>query len=271
MTAIIHKILLLCFLFTAGSSYAKDRASIIVLTTRDSEISALTEALECEVTAKETRAKREILHLQTDVAYVYTVRCGAGIVNAVMTAQLMIDAFDPDILVSVGLCAALDDVLAIGDLVLAEAFSRHDIGTHTDAGFVQGTAWYRSGEIRAESLMPQTNAWQKLIQVIVHKDVNGFSVVSLASGDSFIRSSLKRQWIRKKLGADIVDMSGAAIAEVAVRNDLPLVVLRQISDYADSKAGGNFSKSASAPATELGELAALVISIWSENEEVQTW
>jgi adenosylhomocysteine nucleosidase len=215
-------------------------------------------------------AGRNVVSWSTDSLTVVAARCGAGIVNAVITAQALTDRFQPGLLVSVGLCAAVDDALSIGDLVLVDSFDRHDIGTHTDAGFIHGTAWYRKTHFDAAKLAGEKTDWPTFVALSTNRIVPSIHRVVLATGDSFIRSPMKRSWIRQKLGAQVVDMSGAAIAATAAANGTPLVVLRKVSDYGDAAAGGTFAASADEEATDLVGAAFAFIQTWSERGE-GTW
>lgn len=252
-----------------GYSATIDASSIniVVLTTRDAEISAVIEALGCTPGEQTEIARRTISSVECENAIVRIVRCGAGIVNGVMTAQLMIDHFRPDLMLSIGLCAGIDDSLVVGDIALVETFDRHDVGTFTDAGFIHGTAWYRKTRIATRELMPDEARWEDILRAFTAPGDKPFVTATLATGDSFIRSSLKRSWIRQKLGAQIVDMSGAAVAAVAEANKTPLIVFRQVSDLGDDRAGAQFGQSAALPARELGDLVANTIDIWVDMEQ----
>ena len=270
MKAIIHKVAVGLILFCAAGGFippASANMSVVVLTTRDVEIEAIADALACAAGELEEFARRVIYRFECDDMNVRIVRCGAGIVNGVLTAQLMIDHFRPDLMLSVGLCAALDDTLTIGDIVVAETFDRHDIGTHTDAGFVHGTAWYRKTRIHVDELMPHAERWSELRAAFTAPGESPFIPVCLVTGDSFIRSSLKRSWLQHKLGAQVVDMSGAALAAVAEANRVPLLVIRKVSDLGDSNAGTQFGRSASLSARDLGELVANVLAVWTSLEQ----
>jgi adenosylhomocysteine nucleosidase len=270
MRAIIHKFIIAGVILASYAALAGERCVVAVLVTREVETAALTSILGGRVTNGEVLAGRDVISITNATMEIITARCGAGIVNGVITAQSLIDRFRPDLLVSMGLCAAVDDSLAIGDLVVAQSFDRHDVGTHTDAGFVHGTAWYRKTSFDAPSLMGGTSAWNSVVEKAFVTITGGMHRVCLVTGDSFIRSPLKRSWIRQKLGAQVVDMSGAAIAATAQANNIPLVVLRQVSDYGDAAAGGTFAESASESAVDLANAAVSFVNAWCGREE-RTW
>jgi len=264
MRAITHKFLITGLFVCTFSALVSAKSVVAVLVTRDSEIEALARLFPGIEPTRENVAGRDVITWSTEILDVTAARCGAGIVNAVITTQALTERFHPDLLVSVGLCAAVDDAFSIGDLVLVDSFDRHDIGTHTDAGFVHGTAWYRKTHYDAATLAGAITNWADFVAISTNRMTQPIRRVMLATGDSFIRSPMKRSWIRQKLGAQVVDMSGAAIAATASANGAPLVVLRKVSDYGDAAAGGTFAASADESANDLVGAAFVFIQTWSE-------
>ena len=53
---------------------------------------------------------------------------------------------------------------------------------------------------------------------------------TVATGDIFVTDAKLKEKIRKEFKADVVDMESAAIAQTAKRNNVPVIVLRTISD-----------------------------------------
>ena len=58
----------------------------------------------------------------------------------------------------------------------------------------------------------------------------------IATGDQFIASKDKVNWIGKTFNASAVEMEGAVVAQVAKTYGVPFVVLRAMSDKADGSA-----------------------------------
>ena len=58
----------------------------------------------------------------------------------------------------------------------------------------------------------------------------------VASGDQFICNKEQKENIVKNTGALCTEMEGAAISHAAYRNNVPVVVIRAISDKADDSA-----------------------------------
>lgn len=133
-------------------------------------------------------------------------------------------------IVSIGFGGAVDKSLKIGDVVFSTNAIQHDFGTIKPYGFI----WERSPEIGEEK---ETNPerWVKS---------KGYPYGTIVSGDQFIASEDKRQWLKKKFNALAVDMSAAAIHEVCKQNGIKCLFIRVISDTADIEGRINFNKSA---------------------------
>ncbi len=56
----------------------------------------------------------------------------------------------------------------------------------------------------------------------------------IATGNYFVDDPQKVEQVIRETGADAVEMEGAAVAHVAARNDVPVLVIRALSDNADT-------------------------------------
>ena len=55
----------------------------------------------------------------------------------------------------------------------------------------------------------------------------------IATGDQFVGDSATKAAIAARVNPDCVEMEGAAVAQIAAKNNVPCVVLRAMSDNAD--------------------------------------
>ena len=60
---------------------------------------------------------------------VVVVMCGIGKVSAAICTQLMIDKYNPSVIINTGVAGGLDVNLSIGDIAVASDVSQHDIDT----------------------------------------------------------------------------------------------------------------------------------------------
>ena len=173
---------------------------------------------------------------------------GIGKVNAAMTTTLLIEHFRPSEVIVCGIAGAINPQLGVGDVVIAEKSAQHDLGFWSDTGVEsrgfdnrltgeQNPVFFAADErllgiaVRAgdETVLKSIGTDGKRIQAKVKKGV-------VVTGDTFIMSPQKRVDLQKRLGADAVEMEGAAIAQVCYQRGIPHLVIRGISDTADEKA-----------------------------------
>lgn len=173
---------------------------------------------------------------------------GIGKVNAAMTTSLLIEHFRPGEVIVCGIAGAISPQLNVGDVVIAEKSAQHDLGLWSDAGIEskgadnrltgeQNPVFFAADErllgvaLRAgdQTVLEGIGADGKRIQANVKKGV-------VVTGDTFIMSPQKRIDLQKRLGADAVEMEGAAIAQVCYERKIPHLIIRGISDTADEKA-----------------------------------
>ena len=57
---------------------------------------------------------------------VVLVKCGAGKVNSARATQMMIDMFEIEYIINVGVAGSLNDDLEIGDIVIGKTLVQHD-------------------------------------------------------------------------------------------------------------------------------------------------
>ncbi len=155
------------------------------------------------------------------------VKCGIGKVFAAMAASAMIAKFSPRLLVNTGVGGALSGGLKPLDVVIAEKLLQHDMDTSAlgDAkGLISGiNKIYFEADARVSEIL--LKCAEKLSLTA--------RLGTVASGDKFIAEKCEKEAIVSEFSADVCEMEGAAIAQVAYVNGTPLAVVRAISDSAD--------------------------------------
>ena len=173
---------------------------------------------------------------------------GIGKVNAAMTTSLLIEHFRPSEVIVCGIAGAINPQLNVGDVVIAEKSAQHDLGFWSDAGIEsrgannrltgeQNPVFFAADEKLLDIAM---RAGDQTILKSIGTDENGKQAKVkkgvVVTGDTFIMSPQKRIDLQKRLGADAVEMEGAAIAQVCYERKIPHLVIRGISDTADERA-----------------------------------
>ncbi len=161
---------------------------------------------------------------------VVIVKCGVGKVFAAMCTQTMILKYNPELIINIGVSGSLSKGLNVFDLVIGESAVQYDMdtsGAGDPIGMISGI------EMIYFPTDKETNL--KLEESIKKVGIN-YKVGVVGTGDLFVSSSEKKDFIVNNFGAITCEMEGAAIAHVCYVNNTKFSVLRSISDGADETA-----------------------------------
>lgn len=163
-------------------------------------------------------------------------KSGVGKVNAAVTTQMLLNQFQVDRVIFTGVAGAVHPDLNIGDIVVSTDCIQHDIDV-TPLGFAPGQIPFTDQWVwKADPILMQQ-------AIEAGKDLEaGVQVVSgrILSGDQFVASREKVQWLHEQFDAHCTEMEGAAVGQVCAMNGVPFVVVRSMSDKADGSAHVNF-------------------------------
>lgn len=178
------------------------------------------------------RAGMEFYKGQIHEKNVVVVKCGVGKVNAAMCTQAMIDLFSVDAIINTGIAGSLDAGIDIGDIVLATDTVEHDMDVAA-LGYEPGVIPDTETSVFATDMELLDIA--QVAAKVAKLDVKVFTG-RVVSGDQFISSREKKEWLVSKFGGRCAEMEGASIGHVAALNRVPYLVVRAISDKADDSA-----------------------------------
>lgn len=153
-------------------------------------------------------------------------KSGIGKVNAATTTQFIINKYKPKYIINTGLAGSLTPSSKAGDIFIAEKMVQHDFDI-TAFGNPKG---YMDNGIEPDK--PTIYYSDKnLVNEFINKSKNkNIKTGTIATGDIFVSDKQTKNSIRKEFGADLVDMESAAIAQTAKRNNIPVIILRSVSD-----------------------------------------
>ena len=150
--------------------------------------------------------------------------CGIGKVYAAMCAQTMILRYAPDAIVNIGVAGTLTKDLGVMDIAIAGQVCQHDMDTSAlgdPVGLISGAdrIYFPAGPAIVGTLEQCA-------------DTLGFrhSTGTIASGDQFIHTPEKKQYLSEQFGAIAAEMEGGSVGQVCFVNGVPFAVLRTISD-----------------------------------------
>ena len=196
----------------------------------EEEVEALKKDI--QVIKKVQRASMEFLYGVINQKEVVVVKSGIGKVNAGICTQILVDEFNVNYIINTGIAGSLKNEINIGDIVVSTDLIQHDVDAR---GF-----GYKLGEIPRMNTV-EFKADEELINLAVemnkkvNPDINTFSGRVL-SGDQFISDGEVKERLINIFDGYCCEMEGAAIAQAAMLNNIPFVVLRAISDKADNSA-----------------------------------
>ena len=158
-----------------------------------------------------------------------------GKVFAALTATTMIEKFGVEKLLFSGVAGAINPNLKIGDLIVAKGLCQHDLDI---TAFGHPYGYVPEGEVcimADESLLELSKSVAKELDIDLKEGI-------IATGDQFVASETRKNWIGETFKADALEMEGASVAVVCDALKVPFFVLRAISDSADMDAGFDFDE-----------------------------
>ena len=164
------------------------------------------------------------------------VRAGVGKVNAALCAQALIDHYEVSGVVNTGIAGSLNPRIHIGDIVLSTDAVEHDMdatGFDYPAGQIPRMDTFSFPADPALRSMARAAAASLPHQVSLHEG-------RVLTGDQFISSHEKKDFLIRTFSGDCCEMEGGAIAHVCWLNRIPFLIVRAISDNADNSADTDY-------------------------------
>lgn len=168
---------------------------------------------------------------------VVAVVCGIGKVNAAICTQILITSFDVDKVINVGVAGGVKKDIYPGDIVVSDSLVEHDMDCSVFGDAVGQIPRMDTFDFKADTSLISLakDACSKL------ENVKSY-IGRIVSGDQFIASPEKVQYLEKQFNASACEMEGASIAHVCYSNNVPFVIIRAISDNANNGAHMDFEK-----------------------------
>ncbi len=194
----------------------------------DLEINAIKEKITNKTTTK-IAGLEYVCGFLEDVM-VCVSQCSPGKVNAALCTQAMIDNFDIEKIINVGVGCSLAEDVVIKNIVIATDVCEYDINISAlgePLGFINGLNTIKiktDRELSERLARAAINHGEK-----IHRG-------TIASGDTFIAKNSLKQMIASEFNAVCGEMEGGAIGHTCAANNIPFAVIRSISDGGDERA-----------------------------------
>lgn len=180
-------------------------------------------------------ANNEFYKININGNEIVIVQSKIGKVFSSITASILIEKFKVEKVLFTGVAGGVSDDLKVGDVMYATSVCQHDfdisvfghkIGHIPDAGiFING----------------DTSLIEIAKSVANDLDINLKSGI-VATGDQFISSNEKRDFIVKNFNASAIEMEGASVGLTCSTLNIPFFILRAISDTANDEANISFDE-----------------------------
>ncbi len=179
---------------------------------------------------------------------------GVGKVHAALSATLLIDHFKPSEVLFSGIAGGINPDLHPGDIVIGQRAAQHDLGTLTPQGIVrrgvrnpvdwQPSPLFLDADPRLCAQALAAAGSLEFEKIETSEGLRTPKVIPglIVTGDVFVASPSKKKELREELGADAVEMEGAAVAQVCHLLRVPWLVIRSISDVADADASRDMAR-----------------------------
>ena len=200
-------------------------------------------------------------------------RSGIGKVNAAIVATLLIREFNPSSILFSGTAGAIDPDLQPGDVVIGATVAQHDTGLQTSEGIKRrGMRSGMTGDLEPllvpapEALLIAARRSAQGLRLPPVRTLDGEDRTPrilegvIVTGDVFLSDEAHRVALRDTLGATAVEMEGAAVVQTCRQFGVSCLVVRSITDRADSKAEANYKQFITMASENAATLVAAIIA-----------
>lgn len=205
-------------------------------------IGAMEEEVELLRGSLENAQVREIANCEfTSGTYkgqdVVLLKSGIGKVNAAMSTTLLLQEFQPDVVINTGSAGGFDQALEVGAIVISDEVRHHDVDV-TVFGYEMGQVPQLPAAFRSdEKLMDLA------IKAVEELGEHPYGVGLIATGDSFMNDPERVEKVRGYFPSmKASEMEAAAVAQVCHQFQVPFVVIRALSDIAGKESNVSFDE-----------------------------
>lgn len=161
---------------------------------------------------------------------VYLTDSGVGEVSSAIATQMLIDLFDVEGVINFGVCGSLDKELNARDIVFGEAVYHFDRDTSMLDGCEVG--YYTEYETKYLSA-------DKTLLDLATSIFPDIKRVVIASSEKFVANKLLKQSLQTQ-GAKVCEMEALGVVLTSIKNNIPCLTVKAVSDNADEEAQMSF-------------------------------
>ncbi|QCI18555.1 5'-methylthioadenosine/adenosylhomocysteine nucleosidase [Buchnera aphidicola (Aphis nasturtii)] len=184
---------------------------------------------------------------------IFLIKSGIGKVSASIAAMILINFFKINIIINSGSAGSLHPELKIGDIIIPNKLCYYDVNL-INFGYARGQIPQYPKTFKINK-----NLYHVLIETAIKFNFK-FATGLLITGDSFVRGENFINKLKLQFSYAIaVEMESTAIAQVCYQFNIPLIVVKSISDLSDTQATSNFNKNISLASLQSFNLVQLIL------------
>ena len=205
-------------------------------------IVAMDEELEIILTMMETEKVENRANMNFHIGTIsgkkiIAVICGIGKVNSAVCTQILISEYDVKKVINVGIAGGIGQDIVPGDVVIGDNLVQHDVDATAFGDVIGQIPRLNTFDFKSDENLVKL-AKQASEKATSHKTFVG----RIVTGDQFVADLDKIKWMSETFNALACEMEGASIAQTCYLNNVPFVVIRSISDNANTGAHMDFEK-----------------------------
>lgn len=159
---------------------------------------------------------------------IYIIHSGCGNIASSSATQVLISLYKVEMIINFGVVGGLDDSLYVDDVIVVDKVIHYDYDTsEIDVGIKKHQYFGFDDEF-----IPVD---RKIINKVKEILPNAKFVID-ASGDKFVGNSEAKRALHSNYGAHICEMEAAGILLTSIRNNVPCLLIKAVSD--DVNGGG---------------------------------
>jgi 5'-methylthioadenosine/S-adenosylhomocysteine nucleosidase len=178
-----------------------------------------------------------ILKFENENNTTYLSESGMGNVNAGVNLALILSNILIDEIILIGVGGALIEGLEIGDLILSREVVQHDYYSSLNSGnhlMKPGDLHLSEDDTVDYNPIMQSSASSIDISLIKHDELKIHRGL-VSSGSEFVGTSHRKRTINEITNnAILVDMEASAVANVAIKFNIPFLIAKTVSDKLNS-------------------------------------
>ncbi len=206
-----------------------------IIVAMDEELEIILKTMKKDKT--ETLANMEFHIGEIEGKKIVAVICGIGKVNSAVCTQILISEFGVDCVINVGIAGGIGVDIVPGDIVIGESLVQHDMDATAFGDVVGQVPRLDTFDFKADKTLV-TLAKEACESIEGHNSYVG----RIVTGDQFVADLDKIKWLSNTFDALACEMEGGSIAHACYLNSIPFVVIRSISDNANTGAHMDFEK-----------------------------